>query len=354
MRYYLFNNSVAAFLISVWNTMLRLLCFLFVFFSPLLWAVTVDERLKEAKDYLTVKPSESYRILEEINLTKNLTEEQLIEWHILNMRASLPLGKLDNLIASVESVFKYHQSAYFAENITPVTSALGIWLRRNNYLTDAELSFKCSYRHASNDRLRVILNNSLALLARESGDLERAKSLFEYSAKLAKADKNINMMGMINFNQGVIAFQEGKFADAEQHFRKALEYYQSINKRAGKISAGTYLLFSFVVQKELTNYQRLYLPTFQQTEAFPNIASKALLDWVNTGYLQQTGIEISDEARDSLKQQFSNITDHFEQALIEKYLAKPLGISLILPSFESHTERFDAEWFSLVKNCSFN
>ncbi|WP_372765887.1 hypothetical protein [Pseudoalteromonas sp.] len=334
--------------------MVRFACLLFILASPLVWGVTVDEQLKEAKDYLTVKPSESYRILESIDLTANLTEEQLIEWYILYMRASLPLGKLDNLIDSVANAFEYHKSDYFSENITTITSALGIWLRRNNYLIDAELSFKCSYRNASNDRLRVILNNSIALLARENQDLDRAKSLFEYSARLAEAGKNINMMGMINFNQGVIAFQEKKFALAEQHFRKALDHYQSINKQSGKILAATYLLFSFVVQKELTNYQRLYSPTFQQTEAFPNVTSKALLAWVHAGYLHHIGSQINDEMRNSLLTQFKNITDHHEQKLIEKHLAKPLGISLKLPEVKVHVERFNARWFALVRQCNFN
>lgn len=334
--------------------MLRLVYVFLIVIFPLGVSAQTDARLKEAKDYLTVKPSESYRILEDVASTAELTEVQQIEWHILNMRASLPLGKLDNLIDSVNKVFDFHSHPYFVENITSITSALGIWLRRNNYLIDAEISFKCSYRNANNDRLRVILNNSIALLAREANDLERAKSLFEYSAKMAKAEKNINMMGMINFNQGLIAFEEGNIAKAELHFRRALDYYQAINKSAGKIRVGTYLLFAFVVQKELTNYQRLYLPTYQQTEAFPNESSKALLSWVNAGYLHQTGAQLDAEMRATLLTEFNAINDQREQALVVEHLAKPLGIALTLTPKSPRTKRYKANWFELVEQCDFN
>lgn len=333
--------------------MLRFVCLFLIVISPFTWSAQTDDRLKEAKDYLTVKPSESLHILQEIADTSELNDKQQIEWYILNMRASLPLGKLDNLIQSVNSVFKYRSHPYFAENITSITSALGIWLRRNRYLIDAEISFKCSYQSASNDRLRVILNNSLALLAREVGDLERAKSLFEYSAKMAKADKNLNMMGMISFNQGLIAFDAVQVAKAEIYFRKALEYYQAINKGAGKVRVGTYLLFAFVVQKELTNYQRLYLPTYQQSKAFPNEATKALLAWVNAGYMHQTGKLINSQMRDELLKHFTKISDYHEQLLVIEHLAKPLGIALTVSERKPQRDRFQAEWFELVEKCHF-
>lgn len=333
---------------------MRIVCLLFLFFSPFLFADSIDERLKEAEDYLTVKPSESYRILQQIAHSDKLTEKQQIEWHLLQMRASLPLGKLENLISSVEAIFKYKNTNGFADHVTTVTSALGIWLRRNNYLRDAEISFKCSYENAKNDRLRLILNNSLALLARQANDLPRAKSLFEYSARLAKATKNTNMMAVISNNQGLIALDEGKIKEAEQRFRIALEYYQSINKRAGNVRAGTYLLFTFVIQKELTNYQRLYLPTYQQAEAFPNPALNALLEWVNAYYLFINNNELSEEMRNSLEEQFLQVKDRREKTLIIKHLAAPMGISLDLPPEPNNTARFEAPWFVEVKNCNFN
>lgn len=333
---------------------LRAIVLLSLTFSSICWGSTIDSRLKEASDYITVKPSESLSILKSIDIDANLTEKQLIEWHVLNMRASLPLGKLDNLYTSIDAVFSYHQSPAFPYYITSITSALGIWLRKHNYLLDAEISYKCAYKTAETNNLRLIINNSLALLARENNDLESAKILFEHSAKMAKAEKNNGMIATVNFNQGRIAFELGDYQSAEKHFRQSLAYYQSIDMRAGIISVGTYLLFSFIVQDELINYQRLYPPILQQAEAFPNEVYKAFLAWVNAGYLNRTGMELSSDMRKALAAQFNNLIDHHEQALVVKHLAKPLGIELAIKQRIPSNERFKAHWFSQVADCQFN
>ncbi|MFH6953906.1 tetratricopeptide repeat protein [Pseudoalteromonas sp. XMcav1-K] len=333
---------------------MRFVFLLIITFSTLLRADPIDEKLQEAKDYLTVKPSKSYEILTKLQQTTGKTTQQQIDLNILIARAALPLDKLDELYLAVEDLFEHHNHPYFTENITTVTSALGIWLRKNNYLEDAQLSFECSYQHAKNDRLKLILNNSLALVVREVNNLERAKSLFEYSFKLAKASRNVNMMGMTSHNLGLIALEQGKISVAEQRFRDALEYYTSINKRAGNINTGMYLLLTFVIQEQLTNFQRLYAPISRKAEAFPNERSHALLAWVHARYLELKGQKTSAAERTQLLQKFAYIVDYREQVVVEKYLAQPMGILLAVEAPKVQSSRFDAPWFAYVKSCDFS
>ena len=80
-------------------------------------------------------------------------------------------------------------------------SALGIWLRREEYLPDAKLSFRCAFRYAESDRQRLTLSNSMALLARSQNDYEQARNLYDQSHSLAIKLALPNVVAMIENNR---------------------------------------------------------------------------------------------------------------------------------------------------------
>ncbi|MBQ4848241.1 hypothetical protein J8L98_00060 [Pseudoalteromonas sp. MMG013] len=60
------------------------------------------------------------------------------------MRASVPPDNPDMLIDSLEAIFYHYQHPYLIEHINTITRALGIWLRQNNPLIEAQTSLECS------------------------------------------------------------------------------------------------------------------------------------------------------------------------------------------------------------------
>ncbi|KAF7773885.1 hypothetical protein PCIT_a0224 [Pseudoalteromonas citrea] len=324
---------------------------IFLLFSMPITAQNIDAKLQEAKDYLVVNPAQSLQLLNVITDFKTLTVPQQINWYIIAMRASVPTGNTTLLIDSIDAVFSHYQHPKFIENLTTITSALGIWLRKNNYLDDAQASFECSYKHAKNDRHKLILTNSLALLARQLDNLEKAKALYTQAKKLAKKAQQKNILAIIENNQGMIALEEGLIEKAEQHFRTALIGYQNIDKRSGQISAGLNLLFIFVIQNNQVNFERLYEPTYNLTTAFPNETKKALLFWLNMRFLQLQGKQLTKNDHKQLKTNYLLIEDKKLKTLINRYIAPHFNFKVVKERYEK--QKFSRLWFKHVQSCDW-
>ncbi|KZN52113.1 tetratricopeptide repeat protein [Pseudoalteromonas luteoviolacea] len=315
-------------------------------------AAPLDEIIKEAEDYLRVEPSRSLKLLNAIPHVHSLTDIQQLRWHIAAMRASVPTGDMTQLIDSLEVIFHHQKHPYFIDKLVSITSATGIWLRKNHYINDAQASLECSYKHAINDRQKLTITNSLALLARQLDELEKAKSLYVKAKRLARIADRKNLLAIIENNQGMIALEEGNIGQAEQHFRIALAGYQNIDKRSGQISAGINLLFVFAVQQQWVNFQRLYSPTETLAQAFPNKAKQALLLWLNTRFKHMHGEPLSREEKAQLISAYNQLDDDRIRALVLLHLTSGMDISV--PVIEKpKIKRFNRPWFEKVKRCEW-
>lgn len=309
-------------------------------------------KLDLAEDYLVVSPSRSITILESLDNLDNAPPELFIRWHQIYARTAVYTSHYDQLHKSLEAIFKHHKTAYFQQNMTSIMSALGIWLRHAGYFNDAELAFECSYKYAKNDRQRLTLINSIAIVASLKGDYIKARNLYIDNHKIA-LDLNLsNVAALIESNLGYLALYEGNTADAESWLRKAFINYQKINKRAGQVSAGLNLLMVFLIQENVVNFERLHEPTSTLTHAFPNEAKKALLLWLEAGYKKLTGGYISRNEKEQLQVAYKQLESDKIKMLVHNHLAKKLEMSLDLPTTPT-PKRFSSTWFNLVKTCNW-
>ncbi|MDP5136444.1 tetratricopeptide repeat protein [Rheinheimera baltica] len=318
----------------------------------LAFATDASAILDEAEDYLTVNPAQTLSLLESFNTADKLPLEQVLRRHVLVLRAAVPTSKMDLLLQTLELVFQHEQQPYFQQQLTSINSALGIWLRRNQYLHDAQLSFECSYKYATTDKQRLTLTNSMALVARQLNDTEKARELFSHALMLAKQSEQTNVVAMVENNLGLLALDAGKFALAEAHLREALKHYQSISQRAGQISAGTNLLASFLLQQQFDNFQGLYGPTATLAASFPNESKQALLFWLDTRFQQQHGTVVTTEQRLALLEAYDKLEDDKVRTLIYHHVASYLGVNVALPQ-PPINKVFERPWFQLVKQCEW-
>ncbi len=332
------------------------LCLLISLLTVILcsWAYAsgFESKLDEAESYLTVNPARTLTLLENMPSPPQLAPDDFIRGHILLLRAAVPTNQMDTLIQSLDALFPHHQHPYFQQHLTAITSALGIWLRRNSYLHDAQLSLECTYKYTSTDTQRINLTNSLALVARQLNDNEKARNLLHKARLSAEQSGQINVQAMVENNLGLLALDEDNVKDAEPYLRASLAGYQSISQRAGQISAGINLLFYFLIQEELHNFQRLYSPTANLTSHFPNQAKQALLFWLETRYQQMTGQQITEQTRQKLYETYHELEDDKVSILVHRYLATHLGVQVKLPE-PVPRKAFDRSWFSLVKQCNW-
>ncbi|QTL37721.1 tetratricopeptide repeat protein [Pseudoalteromonas viridis] len=336
--------------------MLRAIVGLWMLLIPVIaWTQTpgaVVDTLQEAEDYLTVDPATTLRLLEQVEQLDRLPTPLFLRWHFIRLRAAVPTHQMETMEHSLEAIFSHHTHPYFIEKIPTAMSALGIWLRRHDFLNDARLSLECAYKHAQSDQQRLTLTNSLALVSRQLGDYEQAKTLYDRAINIADKAGITSKNGIIANNLGIIELELGKVAEAEAQFRKALANYQEIDKRSGQISAGVNLLFAFIIQKQLLNYQRLYGPTARLTESFPNETKQAMLLWVNARFMQLEGHPVSQQSKSALKLAYTQLQDDNVRRLVFQHLATPLGVDVQLPK-PLVNRPFERRWYNAVKACDW-
>lgn len=314
------------------------------------YADHVHKQLAEAEDFLTVDPARSLQILDALGQIKQ-PDDAAIQWHLLVLRAALPTNQLERMLPALDALFNYQQQPLFLQNITSITSASGIWLRRNMYLFDAKASLECAVKHAKNNKQRLTLQNSMGLLSRELGDYAAAKSQFDQALQLATDSNNTKVMAMVANNLGLLAMETNQYSLAAAHLRNSLSLYQTISQRSGQISSALNLMLVFLLQGDIAQYQRLYGPTATLTSHFPNKAKQALLLWLTSYYEKLTLGETNvDEAQ--LRAAFDILDSPKLQSIIQQEVAPALNLKIALPPHNVKTN-FNRPWFDTIKRCDW-
>lgn len=315
-------------------------------------SISVSEKIQETKDCLTVNLAKTLLLLDEVADLEKIPDQQLIHWHLIRMRASVPTNQLEVLHNSLESVFHHHEHPFFKANLTSLLSGVGIYLRKKQFLEDAKISLESSHKYAMNDRQKLTLTNSLALVARQQNDYSSARVFYRKARELAIERQNHSIIAMIVNNLGMIEFDEGNFNQAEFYYRRALKGYRSIDKRSGVVTASINLLFAFMLQDKLIDNKRLYSPTATVTLAFPNQSKQALLFWIHQRFLQLQGSKLSINTMNKLVKAYKQLEDAKVRMHIHDYIAADMNIELTTATKKVHVG-FNRPWFELVKRCDW-
>jgi tetratricopeptide (TPR) repeat protein len=249
-------------------------------------------------------------------------------------------------------VFHHKDHPYFKAHLTSFLSGVGIYLRKKQFLADAQKSLECAYKYAQNEKQRLTLTNSLALVARQQSDYDSARLHYQKARGLAVETNRESIIAMIDNNLGMIEFDVGNIKQAEEYYRQALKGYQLIDKRSGVVTASINLLFSFLLQDKFLNYQRLYSPTATLTLAFPNQSKQSLLYWIHQRYLQINGGKLTLKTIQKLTDAYADLEDSKVKSNVYRYLAEDMNISLETPEDESN-QKFNRPWFVAVKKCDW-
>ncbi|SFD12809.1 tetratricopeptide repeat protein [Pseudoalteromonas denitrificans] len=310
------------------------------------------ELLQEAEDYLRVKPSHTLKLLKQIKNLSKQPDKVIIRWHIIRARASISTNNLSIIEASLEQVMMFQNHPYFIQQLPTILRTSGIWLRKSGYFEQADSLFNCALQLTKNLQIRLYIKNSQGLVARHLGHYVKAKHLFLEAKRLSTKLGSQKFSATAENNLGSVAIDLGKLAEAEQHYRTALVGYQKTAKRSGNVTAGINLLFVFLLQDQLLNYQRLYPPIKTLSEAFPNKSKQAFLFWINWAFKAKMGEKINEETREKLQDSFIKLESRQVQSLIKKYLAQPLSINLVLPP-QPPLKQLNFPWLSDIQKCKW-
>ncbi|CCQ11892.1 TPR domain protein [Pseudoalteromonas luteoviolacea B = ATCC 29581] len=312
----------------------------------------LDEVLSQAESYLVVSPTRTLETLNSIKHFETLSLSHKMQWHLLALKAYVPTYQLNKMPTSLDFLFKNQESDFFKKQTVSILSASGIWLRRSGLLDESKAALECAVKLTDEPKKQLTLKNSLALVARQLNEYEKARALYKEMLDELKDTDNHNLIAIVHNNLGSIDLETSNIENAEHHFRLSLVHYQQIDKRSGIISSSLNLLFTFIIEGITLNFERLIEPTKNMTNAFPSDAKKALLFWLEARYDQLKGKLMTPALEYQLLLAFDQLEDDKMRELVAMHLAKPLRVKVSQPK-NTPTISLSITWIDDVRQCKW-
>lgn len=310
------------------------------------------QSLSEAKALINVLPEKTLSLLANDSLLNTLSLEDQNDWHIAKLNAARQLSNLPIMADSLEQIILLQSRSNNNRVSNFVVNQMGIWFRRSGYLNEAKLSYLCTIDNSSDgpDRLRAISN--LAVVERNQGRIQNAKSLNDVALHMAKKQKDKSMIALIENNLGILALNQGNAELASQHFRSALDINHQKLRRASEILNGINLLFSFVELEQSKLYRRFYPRVIRLLHAYPSEARVAYLNWIHQTFLFRENKQISQQHKKQLLRDYDRVNDRGIQTLLYPYTIE-LGVDINPPS-TIKTNTFEGDWLKRVNQCDWD
>ena len=334
----------------------RVVCLLWIVFLIPAKALTGEttsmaKLLKEAQDYLIVKPDHSYQLLFQPHDISALEPSLQLQWHIAKMRAAIATNNNHQGLKLITQLFALREHAVFKQEVREAFRLSGILLRKMGYWQQAQQSYQCALNFTAKESERVGLLINRAVLARHQGQYPQARAYYKEAERIAKYYDNQRALAAIYNNLGSLQLDLGDLKGAEQFYRQALGGFQQTDKRSGNITSGTNLLLIFAINGDLVNFQRLLGPSETYVRHHPDQAKKALMQWLKAVDWHNQGKYISSSKRTKLVTAYHQLDSVKLKQLVARHLAPKLNIELQVPTQSMPITQPQASWFNELARC---
>jgi tetratricopeptide (TPR) repeat protein len=175
--------------------------------------------------------------IEKFEAAKRIFEEHgdiraLVDAMMALASTQMKAGQLDGALASYNKAAALCTENNYELGLAQLYADLGLLLQGLGQLAEAEQillkSFTIADRHGEIAIASVAVGN-LALLYRETQDLDRAEEMMRRALQLEGRMKHKDGMARANLNLGTILFEKGRFDEAAAHFKESLSLYQELD-----------------------------------------------------------------------------------------------------------------------------
>jgi tetratricopeptide (TPR) repeat protein len=140
-------------------------------------------------------------------------------------------GNLDGALANYNKAATLCTKFNYEIGLAQLYADLGLLLQSLGKFTEAEQMLLKSFTIAEQQgeiAIAAVAAANLALLYRETHDLDRAEETIRQALALETRLKHKDGIARGNLNLGTILFEKGRFAEAASHFQKALDLYEEV------------------------------------------------------------------------------------------------------------------------------
>jgi tetratricopeptide (TPR) repeat protein len=145
--------------------------------------------------------------------------------------AQMKAGNLDGALANYGAAQVLCTKNDYQLGLAQLHADLGLLLQSLGRFPDAEQMLLKSFTIAEQQgeiAIAAVAAANLALLYRETHDLDRAEETIRQALALETRLKHKDGIARGNLNLGTILFEKARFAEAASHFQKALDLYEEV------------------------------------------------------------------------------------------------------------------------------
>ncbi len=146
--------------------------------------------------------------------------------------AQMKAGDLDGALANYGQAQVLCTKNDYQLGLAQLHADLGLLLQGLGRFPEAEQMLLKSFTIAEKQgeiAIAAVAAANLALLYRETQDLDRAEQTIRQALALETRLKHKDGMARCNLNLGTILFEKGRFAEAASHFQKSLDLYTELD-----------------------------------------------------------------------------------------------------------------------------
>lgn len=221
-------------------------------------AMPIQDKLKEARDYLSVLPERSLAILSnKEHLLSIDSQETLADWYDAKLIAAIRVANLQQIYLTLLEISELQNTVFFQKHSSTTFNGIGIWMRRSGFLKEAKISYACSLENSKTERAKISPMLNLGIVETKLGNNASAKQLYNLAFNTAEKYEMENIFAVVENSLGNIALSEGNYPEAERLYASALERNEKLMRRSGELTSGLNLLLSFLYQDKLDLFSRL-------------------------------------------------------------------------------------------------
>jgi tetratricopeptide (TPR) repeat protein len=212
----------------------------------------------------------------------NDPSQGLFEIHKIGFRAALIMNDHDT-VALIAELFQSPPWQELVKAELPfMVSNFGIYYKRNALDQQAENTFMCAKRLATDPKFLSTIDNNLAALYLETNQVDKARKTLIYALKHHQGDDEDKQS--IHANLGSIYYLEGEYRKAIEQFKEPFVYFVRANDKESAVRIGLNLLVAAVEAEDFDTYQRFQHKVAEQVMLSKEEDLTHYLQWIQVYY----------------------------------------------------------------------
>ena len=221
-----------------------------------LTSMQLNDVLMRAESHARERPQQTLALYQQYNDSFGSVPMSVrFRWYFAAAQAAIFSNNFSQARDLIDSLLALDDPK--AQQLSRSYNLLGIWLKKNHLLTDAEHAYQCAFTTESRPIYRAIYLNNMLIVARHRQSYQLAQSYYDRAAAILQAHPNDALSASLANNMGMLRLSLGDIKGAVGDFRKATFLKEQHNLALSQLNAAMNLTLALLLNEQSERGARL-------------------------------------------------------------------------------------------------